>query len=1578
MRKIRRRDRRGMLILVVLGLLVLFVMVAVAFVIAASQHRLAARAASRAKLAGTPAKKQLDQAVRQLLRGTTNTNSALYGHDLLRDIYGNDGVTGTISNVLAPTATAGGQMVKFAIDTSAATTPNYYAGCVITFTSGLAKDLSARIVKFNYTNNTVYALMPQSDAGPILPSVGDGYLINGRPFNGTGAGYNYYGTTGSDGTGKLDAKDNLGSQPLALLPNYGWIQREQSIPLYPLTPAGQPASKSILYGGSDESYDAPDYQNMFLAYMPSVVTSSNQILPSFHRQDLIKYWQTNGTFNANLKRRVLLRPTAADNPNFPTINLLTGPWDVDNDGDGVTDSIWVDVDFPIQKTLDGQRYKPLVAYLCLDLDGRLNANAHGSPGHLNPPVAVNVAGGTSAALPRGMGFGPADINLQYLLGSNYSKLFVGNGLWPGRYGTDGVPGAAFGTITAGQTDPLAQIKFFEHPLTRNETYFGSSTGSRTSFGSPGDLWGRAAYGVNARGAPVFEGQGSQTHENPYELNLSHNIIGRGASAVGRDAPYSLAELEHLLRPYDVDASGLPQRLWQLVGGLGNSKARRLLTTSSRDVPMPNVLPTRMLNDAGGTNNYYTNRHNRPQHVAELLRARLVNTLTNTQKNQLIQEYLPVEMLRGLRMNVNRPFGNGRDDNGNYVVDDFNEAGETLWGGTPAGPVTFDYDNDVPGIGSVPLGLRTRYAYARSLYVLMMMLTDPGYGSNYPTNPADATAAGYKQQLHARRLAQWAINAVDFRDADAIMTPFEYDLNPFNGWQPDGDPNSPVSSEGGDARLVWGAEYPELLLTETLAFHDTRIIDSASDNGPKKKTTDDTDGDGNPDDPNFDQYRIPQGSFFAELYCTRGTTARNANAVFPRELYSYNSGNWYLDLGRMAPNNKYPVWRLAIYRPQTSGKTAQGYLNQYPATTTLQPNVAGSLAPGQSQPFNLFQNTQLTLDRIVWFSTTSPQTAGVPNQNRIFYNRTGAPVTVAPGRYAVVGPRPTTYIGSTTATPPAPASQRIQLSPNAAAYNTGGNTNPNFPAVPAVGVICSMPAPSGWTTAPNGIGVNISEPLPTGVNYYSPEPTTQIPGYTRQDAYGIKGMGNSMRDTPFDLASTTPLGAAGIKGTGTKQNFRSVFLQRLANPLAPYNAKTNPYITVDWSPVDLTVFNGEAPQNPPAPTNLGATSFATRERGSAGGGTTNIWRAQTKPPVATGAVGMNNAYFAHNLVNSLGFLNSTYGAPKANGDPTTPFPWLVWNNRPFVNQYELMQVPTSSPQRLLTEHTTAAAVGGINLYQSGGDTATPYQRYHAPFGHLLNFFLGSNSGNPGPHYYRLFEYTHVPSRFVGTEMVLNPSIFASNSDAAGMRPPFNRLSKYREPGRVNLNTMTDPIVWNAILNGHGGGTPTFAQIVQSRRGYATGTGPLQLNGTYPSVFSNPFRSFGAGPLAPLPSLQQTDVQCTIMRLNPNTTRPLLEYTSTANYNHTGRNPFFRWDALQHIGNLVTTRSNVYAVWVTIGYFKVEPDGAGGFRLAQELGSTTGEIERHRAFYIIDRSIPVGYQPGVDHNTDDAILLHTFIE
>ena len=103
-----------------------------------------------------------------------------------------------------------------------------------------------------------------------------------------------------------------------------------------------------------------------------------------------------------------------------------------------------------------------------------------------------------------------------------------------------------------------------------------------------------------------------------------------------------------------------------------------------------------------------------------------------------------------------------------------------------------------------------------------------------------------------------------------------------------------------------------------------------------------------------------------------------------------------------------------------------------------------------------------------------------------------------------------------------------------------------------------------------------------------------------------------------------------------------------------------------------------------------------------------------------------------------------------------------------------------------------------------------------------------------------------------------------------------------------------------------------------------------------------------------------------------------------YQNSQRNPYFLYQGLGRLPNLLTTHSNVFAVWITVGYFEVEeqveptaniPDG---YVLGREVGSDIAAGNRHRAFYLIDRSIPVAFEPGVNHNIDRAILIKRFIE
>ena len=244
----------------------------------------------------------------------------------------------------------------------------------------------------------------------------------------------------------------------------------------------------------------------------------------------------------------------------------------------------------------------------------------------------------------------------------------------------------------------------------------------------------------------------------------------------------------------------------------------------------------------------------------------------------------------------------------------------------------------------------------------------------------------------------------------------------------------------------------------------------------------------------------------------------------------------------------------------------------------------------------------------------------------------------------------------------------------------------------------------------------------------------------------------------------------------------------------------------------------------------------------------------------------------------------------------------------------------------------------------------------------------------------------------------------------------------------------------------------------------------LDNNFPTLFANPFRAPNEGELVPLPSMVRNGIEGTLLRPHhfvpgerqawgepgidddrngwvddvgeaglgggdaPFTValaagggdasrivrHPLFSAgalgpttggrTTTSNAIDALRNPGMQYQPITRIENLTTTRSGVFAVWVTVGYFEVsrapswdDPNSgvadkftnqAGGdaqrgralynavypegYQLGKELGIDIGEVERHRAFYLIDRTRPVGFKPGEDVNVEDAILLRRRIE
>src|SRR5271157_3595520 len=83
------RNRRGVVLILVLGILALMALVGITFATFSGQSRISAR--NFAQSMNQPQRDELmDYALSQLISDTADRRSAIRGHSLARDMYGND------------------------------------------------------------------------------------------------------------------------------------------------------------------------------------------------------------------------------------------------------------------------------------------------------------------------------------------------------------------------------------------------------------------------------------------------------------------------------------------------------------------------------------------------------------------------------------------------------------------------------------------------------------------------------------------------------------------------------------------------------------------------------------------------------------------------------------------------------------------------------------------------------------------------------------------------------------------------------------------------------------------------------------------------------------------------------------------------------------------------------------------------------------------------------------------------------------------------------------------------------------------------------------------------------------------------------------------------------------------------------------------------------------------------------------------------------------------------------------------------------------------------------------------------
>jgi hypothetical protein len=385
---------------------------------------------------------------------------------------------------------------------------------------------------------------------------------------------------------------------------------------------------------------------------------------------------------------------------------------------------------------------------------------------------------------------------------------------------------------------------------------------------------------------------------------------------------------------------------------------------------------------------------------------------------------------------------------------------------------------------------------------------------------------------------------------------------------------------------------------------------------------------------------------------------------------------------------------------------------------------------------------------------------------------------------------------------------------------------------------------------------------------------------------------------------------------------SVVLRRLANPHLPYNPKRanqladgtwvpnpwyNPYVTVDYMD-RVQIF----------PT-LNPADQTIRSWG----------RRQPYAADATQGFLQQTQVTAPNLYHTFGTLNNP---PPQAGAQALPYNWLVHLDRQLTSPTELLQVSGFQPYQLTHRFIMPSAGGAV------------------PYSHRAPWLDQSR------RLYRFFELVQTHDRSQGV------------TDTA------------RVPGRININTIGWRMqeIFQAICDGGDPNDPqnpnyfydtqtqsdvvtTFQNMIKQRH-----PGLAQNPPTLFTAYDRPFKSFMTGVTLPndpqYPTPQSTTgsgIEDTLLRSNsPNLsgtfqTQRLFQLPGP-NVPADPNQPYLHDQLLNKIFSNLTTRSNVFAVWATIGFFEVTDDTTQPPTLGAEMGRAEGRHVRHRMFAIVDRT------------------------
>ena len=614
-------------------------------------------------------------------------------------------------------------------------------------------------------------------------------------------GYRYGATTGQienndrpfRGTGRLNILNPLTGLPDNQLINFSTFYMGANNPEQIRDPERLARTTLTIpngYGGGfNPPYTYPDLNHVFLAkYDPN---TGEVLEPSFVRSaatglsspmgTLTDWGNSNSVWNDPAGKYRMVRPRKAEHPQFPFPSDSFGdvrnlPWGTHND------AVWIDLGVTPKTAANGKKYKPLFAYTILDLDGRVNLNAHGNihgcDQNGNPTHASRQGGG-----PWEVNLGTALQNPIYTAQNSSWKFIMGRGTIDGRFTAPGGSlGGFYYPITPGVQHTHAPVDF-------NASTDLSGVAQANPLPLPG-----ANYSQLPFNAPTF-----LSTLSPFGTFVQ-NVYGAGAdneiliNPAGPRAPFSSMH-GAAFNPFGNHPTASGNKLFSNshFGVLQGRAPRNPYLYLSSELFRLNLFGTSPFDPSSSRDP----RYDRVTTMSwDLDRPGMVPYLSDRTSNPLLQapvvwepslplipgnHYPKVGTPSGTRFN---PVNTGEFDAANQsalALAKRLNLRRTLTPYPLINPTTGQYP--VAAAAQVAAAQNERVQFAQDIYAHLVMVT----GALTPIDP------GFPG-LPNRWLAQLAANMVDNFDSDEVMTAF-----PFNPMDP--------------TQIVYGKELSRLVINE---------------------------------------------------------------------------------------------------------------------------------------------------------------------------------------------------------------------------------------------------------------------------------------------------------------------------------------------------------------------------------------------------------------------------------------------------------------------------------------------------------------------------------------------------------------------------------------------------------------------------------------------------------------------------------------------------------------------------------------------------------------------------------------------